>query len=311
MALLLAWLIGFFLALPQLWATWRYYPQSIRAQQTATDKQVVGSLPLRALILRMGTLQRLTWVDGVAPSEMHCYPGIVLLIGAFLCPLSAWHGILLLAMLLSLGRHTPVFQWTHRLHLRIPVRYTALVNLSLIVLGIGGWSSIVISETGGWLLLVGVAGEALLRYPSLSPSVPYCQRWMKPSTALSQPVVQFLQIHQRGFCASGLPYPHRTGLLAQVKTLGYNGGSQPQWMATLRQDTNPLGSGAHDWFLGATSEDTALLDAYGVKYLYTTRSLPSPRYRPTPVPHLYRNTRVRTPVPTWDDLAHGRSLRSA
>ena len=295
-----ALVVGLLMASPQLWLACRYYPSSVRATQTAQEKQALGSLPWPTLLKRMVSLQRLEWVDGVAPSETQCYPGMVLLLGVLLAPLSWWHGVLLLSSLLAMGRYTPLFDWTARLHLRIPARYSYLVNLSLLMLGLSGWASRSLTSHGLVVLLL-AAWELLVRFPSLSPTTPYCQRWMKPSDALVMPIAQFLQTHLREARVSGLPYPHRTGLLGQFRTLGYNGASQPQWMASLRP-----GEGGHD---GVASD--APLTVFGVKYAYTLRPLHVPQWRPTFMPHLYRNAQVCRPVLTWQALAHERHLRPA
>ena len=293
--------VGLLIASPQLWLALRYFPQSIRVHQTTQEKQALGSLPWQALLKRMVSLQRLDWVDGVAPSETQCYPGMVLLLGALMAPLSWWHGVLLLSLLLAMGRHTPLFGWTHRLHLRLPARYCYLITLSLVMLGLSGWSQASLTSSQGMVVVGLAAWEALVRFPSLSPPTPYCQRWMRPSEATSQPMAQFLQAHLRGHRVSGLPYPHRTGLLGQFRTLGYNGASQPQWMARLRP-----GEGGHDGIAF-----NAPLESFGVKYIYTRRPLPSAQWKPTPIPYLYRNAQMHMSTPTWQDLANERSLRSA
>ena len=232
------------IALPQLWVTFRYYPTCVRVNQTAQEKQALGSIPLWQILKRMVSLQRLDWVDGVAPSETQCYPGVVLLVGAVLAPLSWWHGVLGVALLLAMGRHTPLFRWTHRLHLRLPCRYLVLVNLTLILLGVSGWASLSLTTSQAAVVTLLGAWEMLVRFPSLSPTTPYCQRWMTPSEAMAMPVLQQVRDRIGLGRVMGLPYPHRTGLLAQLRTLGYNGATRPRWMATLRpEEGNHEGEG--------------------------------------------------------------------
>jgi hypothetical protein len=69
-------------------------------------------------------------------------------------------------------------------------------------------------------------------------------------------------------------------------------------MAQFREDTNPNGSGAHDWF--ALNEDGEQLDKYGVRYAYTYRPL-SGKWQPTPIPHLYENGLAKTPL-SWEAM---------
>ena len=290
--LVLVLAVGVVLALLQLVATARYLPKCVRSQQTATEKQGLGSIPFLLTFKRLVNMERDRWIDGVAPSETTCYPGATMLVGAVFCPLSWWHLVLLGSILLAMGRHTPLFRWTHWLHLRLPCRYLALTNVSLVVLGLGGWSALHLTDTQWAVVTLLTAWELLVRFPSLSPTTPYCQRWMRPSDALSQPVARYFQTHPTARRVSGLLYPHRTGLLLQVRTLGYNGAARPRWMARLRPDEGHGGR----------------LEGWGVGYVFSYR--PVPQSRPTSVPHFYALDSVE-PVPTWDDLAHGRLLHQA
>lgn len=297
--------LGTLISCPQLWAAWQYYPQCIRSVASYEDKVTLGNVGWKALIAHVMGTSRHDWVDGVAFSEVTCYPGLLNLVAAGCCSLGWWHGVLFLSALLAMGKHTPLFRWTQHVHLRIPARYCYLVNLSLVMLALGGFSrflSFLPPYFHPFVIFLG-AWELMTRLPRLSPTAPYCQRWMKPSNALAMPVAQFLQVHLGAYRASGLPYPHRTGLLAQIRTLGYNGGSQPKWMAELRGDTNPNGSGAHDWF--AMEHSTSFLNWYGVKYASTMRSLLPPQWAPTRIPHLYENRSVCRQVPSWQEMADG------
>ena len=130
------------------------------------------------------------------------------------------------------------------------------------------------------ILLLLQAWDLSMSVGRLIPTDPYCQRWERPETAYSSPLATFLT--GKSGRVSGLPYPLRTGQVNRIKTLGYNGGSQAQWMADLRGDPNPNGSGAHDWF--ALEEDSDKLDWYGVEYAYTYRPLKQPKWEPTPIP---------------------------
>lgn len=186
--------------------------------------------------------------------------------------------MLLVSALLAMGSHTPLFRWTHWFHLRIPARYCYLVNLSLVVLGLGGLSRL----PAPWLLVVVLlqAWEFVMRFPRLSPTAPYCQRWQHPTTALQMPLITHLLAHRGPGRVSGLPYPHRTGLLAQIPTLDYNGASRPQWMTALR----PV-EGGHDGLFHDPSG--RVLEALGARYAFTYRPLSAP-WQPTEFPHLWR-----------------------
>ena len=100
-------------------------------------------------------------------------------------------------------------------------------------------------------MLLGAA-ELLQRFPRLSPTEPYCQRWQRPSDALTMPVLQLVRDRIGFGRAMGLPYPHRTGLLAQIRTLGYNGASRSKWMADVRpEEGNHEGRGLSENVLEA------------------------------------------------------------
>ena len=111
----------------------------------------------------------------------------------------------------------------------------------------------------------------------------------RPSGALSTPLGRYTQAHPQR--TSGLPSPMTTGQLTRTRTLGYNGGSQLAGMAEFRNDTDPMGSGGHDWF--ALNEDGPTLDTYGVRYAFSYRTLRG-KWMPTPIPHLYENVVARS-----------------
>lgn len=297
---MLALVLGLLIASPQLWMAWRYYPHSIRSGKTAAQKMELGNIPLWI------QLRNMVWpsvepIDGVFGPEACTFIGLPALLCAFFAGYSGWWIVLGLSVLLSMGKHTPLFGWTHALHLRIPARYCYFVGLSLGMLAVVGFRSL--APPFQQLVLLVQSLHLILTLPRLWPMSPYVQRWEQPSEVFNTPLTRFLA--GKSGRVSGLPYPLRTGQINQIHTLGYNGGSQAAWMARLRQDPNPNGSGGHDWF--SLNEDGPLLDWYGVRYVYTYRPL-SGKWQPTSIPHLYENLDAHPP-PSWNRLANDEHLR--
>ena len=285
--------LGCLLASPQLWQTIRYWPRSRRAHQGYQDKVAIGNIPIPSQLRHLfhPTTEP---VDGVFGTEACTFIGLPALLCLIWTGWSWWWGFLGLSVVLSMGKHTPLFRWTHAAHLRIPARYCYLTSLSLAMLAVQGFTHV----PPRWqpIILFLQCAHLLLVLPRLWPMLPYCQRWERPSRAFKTPLTQFLSVHSNvQGRISGLPYPLRTGQVNQLHTLGYNGGSQAQWMAQFRGDPNPNGSGAHDWF--ALNEDGPLLDAYGVRWAYTARAITG-KWRPTAIPHLYENT-LAASIPPW------------
>ena len=294
--LVLALGLGFLIASPQLWTAWWYYPRSIRSGKTAVQKMDIGNIPLSRM-LRNLVAPTVEPVDGVFGPEAMTFIGIPALSCTFFSGGSWWWVVAGLSAVLAAGCHTPVFRWTHRVHLRCPARYTYFVGLSLAFLAVEGFRHLPTKTQGLVLLLQSLS--LLLTLPRLWPMLPYVQRWERPSRALDTPLTRFLSEPKQTGRVSGLPYPLRTGQVNRIQTLGYNGGSQARWMAAFRQDTNPNGSGAHDWF--ALNEDGKRLDRYGVRWAYTYRSLTG-KWHPTSIPHFYENTLVQV-APDWKEVA--------
>lgn len=291
-----ALVLGGIIALPQLIVSLRYFPRSIRSGKTAAQKQELGNIPLTRLTSNL-VYPAVHPIDGVFGPEAMTFIGLPALVCTLLAYSPFWWVVVGVSTLLAMGTYTPLFRLTHRLHLRIPARYCYFVSLGLAFLAIEGFATL----TPSWqrIVLFLQAAHLVLVLPRLWPMLPYVQRWSRPSDVMDTPLTRFLGTHLGGWRVSGLPYPLRTGQVHGFRTLGYNGGSQAQWMATFRGDTNPNGSGGHDWF--ALNEDGDKLDWYGVKYAYTYRPLTG-KWTPTAIPHLYENTKAR-PAPAWDDLA--------
>lgn len=296
-ALVAALTLGLFLASPQLWQALRYYPHSIRAGKTAAQKMALGNLPLSRL-LRNLVAPTVEPVDGVFGPEAMTFIGLWALPCLLLARNGFWWFLACWTTLLAMGTRTPFFKLTAWTHLRIPARYSYWVGVSLAMLALEGFAHLPARLQPVVLFLQ--ATSLVLILPRLWPMLPYVQRWERPSRAFSTPLTQYLAAHLGVYRVSGLPYPLRTGQVNHLQTLGYNGGSQARWMAAFRQDTNPNGSGAHDWFAGATAEDRDLLAWYGVKYAYTMRPLTFP-WRVTRLPHLYENAQVKEP-PAWPSM---------
>lgn len=283
--------LGLVIASPQIWYALRYYPHSIRSGKTAQQKMELGNIPLWVQ-LRNACWPSVEPVDGVFGPEACTFIGLPALCLVPFAGHSFWWIPLVIAMSLAMGKHFPLFRWTHYFHLRIPARYCYFVGLSLAMNSLEGCRHL--TEHGQRFMLLAQGVSLLWLLPRLWPMLPYVQRWERPSRAFGTPVARFL--FGEGSRVSGLPYPLRTGQVNQIHTLGYNGGSQAKWMAKFRNDPNPNGSGAHDWF--ALNDDGDALDAYGVRYAYTYRPLTG-KWKPTPIRHLYENTQAKSP-PDWD-----------
>lgn len=301
--LLLAGLI----ASPQLYHALRYYPHSIRAGKSAAQKMELGNIPLSRL-LRNLIAPTVEPIAGVFGPEAMTFIGLPALWCLPWAHSTFWWGVGGISLLLAMGKSTPLFPLTHRLHLRIPARYCYFLSLALAFLSLEALKRA--SRPFGplspsWLTLLQM-GSLVLTLPRLWPMLPYVQRWDSPERAFHSPLASSLFAKTGGYRVSGLPYPLRTGQVNQFMTLGYNGGSQAKWMAAFRQDPNPNGSGGHDWF--KLNEDGPLLDWYGVKYAYTYRPLRG-KWKPTQIRHLYENTQAQSP-PTWKEVQAHYELRS-
>ena len=274
-----ALLIGLLIASPQLWYSLRYYPRSVRKQRSYEDKVAIWSIPLHTILRNLLTYRNRQQIDGVFHPEVVCYTGIVPLVAALIYsrhPL--WWLILTLSISLAMGRHFPLFRWTHWLQLRNPSRYSYFISLAVVFLAVDGFRQLPPRWQPIALLLT--AADLLFTASYLWPMVPYCQRWERPSKVFKTPMTSFLLA--KGGRVSGLPYPLRTGQVNRIKTLGYAGASCPQAMREVRR-------GTHDWFL--EDEDGDRLDNYGVAYTYTYRPLRG-KWKPTPIPHLYQNNAI-------------------
>ena len=288
--LVLGTVIGLGIALPQLIPALRYYPHSIRSRPRLKER----GIPARVLLKGLLTPRPCDQIHGLFFPEVCVFVGWLPLLAAWFAPLSWWHGVLSVAVLGALsGWVLPGF--------RLSARFCWLISMSLICLSLNGLSQLPVRQEVTILMVTLQLCSLLLASWKLLPMQPFCQRWERPSVAFGTPVARYLMAALTGR-VSGLSYPLRTGQVNRIQTLGYNGGSQPRWMARLRRDSNPNGSGAHDWF--ASNPDGRLLDWYGVRYAFSYRPLDrlSPKWHLTVIPHLYENVHVNAP-PSWDELA--------
>ena len=286
-SLVLGTLIGLGIGLPQVLPALRYYPQSTRSLPHRRHQGV----PLRVLVNGLLTPTPCDQTRGLFFPEVCVFTGWLPLLSAWYAPWSYWHGVLLIGVVGALGHWMPP-------GFRLPARFCWLIGLSVAMLGLHGLATMALSLRVLTVLILTQAASLLLACWTLLPMSPFCQRWERPSVAFGTPLARYLQHTAHPGRVSGLPYPLRTGQINRIHTLGYNGGSQPRWMARFRRDRNPDGTGAHDWF--ALNHDGPLLDWYGVRFACTLRPLPhrSSKWQPTPFPHLYEN-RAANPFPSW------------
>ena len=243
-------------------------------------------------------------MDGIFYPEASVYLGWLGLVGVG-CAVasgtgSVWHGIGLGAFLLATGRYTPAFRLAAMWSLRIPARYCYFFSLALVFISLHGWHSLQLPVNAMVLILLLQSWDLCMNTSRLWP-MRYTQRWERPSDAFNTPLTRYLQQHLGGHRVAGLPFPNTTGQLHGFRTLGYNGGAQASWMARFRGDTTANGGGGHDLF--AYGEEPNWTDWYGVRYAYTQRPLKPPRWKQTPIPHLWENTQVAAHVPTFAEVA--------
>lgn len=116
------------------------------------------------------------------------------------------------------------------------------------------------------------------------PARPFVELWEKPNRVFNTKLTRFLDTNLGNARVSGLPYPLFTGLVNNFKTIGYCGSMQLKLMAKWRGDSDPNGSGHHDYFRG--KEDELPLVTARVRYAYSTKKLNWPT---TSIRNLYQN----------------------
>jgi len=126
------------------------------------------------------------------------------------------------------------------------------------------------------LLILVQAADLWLHNRELLPPRPFCELPKKPSLAFNTKLTRFLKDNlDKDARVSGLPWPLFTGHINGFRTLGYCGSMQLKLMAKWRGDTDPNGSGNHDYFMG--KEDGNGIDIARVQYAYSRKKLDWPR----------------------------------
>ncbi len=301
--LVLAVALGILIGLPQLWASMGYFPKSVRSEKTFEQKTEIGNVPFshfKSLIRG----DRPTTIDGVLYPEMSIYTGISCAMAA-ICS-NSWHQWVFLSsmMLLMMGKRTPIYRLVSRFCLRIPARFSYFFSLCVVFMACAGLYRLNLSHQILLLLVFVQSADLAIRTSRLWPMPGYTETSYPPSRLYNSPLTEYLKDKLGAFRVSGLPYPHFTGQVHGLRTLGYNGGSQLKAMAWFRQDKTANGAGGHDWF--SLGEDGPSLDWYGVKYAYSHRDLTiagNPgKWKKTWIPGLYRNKQVKDHVPSFSEL---------
>ncbi len=271
----LTWVpIGTLIGLPQLIPFIRYLPKTIRANKH-DDIGKIKPLHILTCILPI-----LNVPEDVGFWETSCYVGIVplLLIGRCLFQGSVTSQVWMLGVasyILAMGAFS---QWFPR----IPARWLWTFQFSLGWLAVSCLHNLYLTGVWAWSLLAIQAYDLWYHNRQLLPTRPYCELPNRPSFAFNTELTRFLEGCQDR--VSGLPWPLFTGHINKIKTLGYSGGMQLKLMAKWRNDTNPNGSGEHDYF--RSNNDMEALTRYRVKYAYTSKKID---WLPTLIPNLYRN----------------------
>ena len=121
----------------------------------------------------------------------------------------------------------------------------------------------------------------------LLPTRPFCELQRVPERVFNSKMMRYLKDNIGDARVSGLPFPLFTGLVNEIRTIGYCGGMQLKLMAKWRNDRDPNGSGHHDFFIA--NEDNSALDTGRVKFAFTRKGIDWPS---TGFKHLYRNPRM-------------------
>ena len=220
-----------------------------------------------------------TSLNGVGYWEMTYYCGLLAPILALFSTSRVWPLLLVSAALMMgfLGSHLP----------RIPARWSFSFQFALGWMATSGFNNLCIDSTL-WLSLIVLQAFDLWWYNSkLIVTEPYSELPKKPSFAFNTPLTRYLETHPGDYRVSGLPYPLFTGHINRIKTLGYSGGMQLKWMAKWRGDTDPNGSGFHDWF--KLRDDSDELDKHRVRFAITSKKL---NWLSTPIRNLWKNPRI-------------------
>ncbi len=272
----LSWIMGgLAIGACQLWPFFKYLPKTIRANK----HDEIGKVPWWHFFSLIFPKAFRFNVNGVGYWEMAYYVGIVPLVFLASSTSRAWL-LAVVSSFLMMGLGARFFP-------RIPARWAFTFQFALTWCALSGLNNAHLS-TNCLILLTILQLFDLWNHNRLLPTRPYSELYEKPSRSLKSPILAYLKAHLNdGSRVSGLPYPHFTGHIPEIRTLGYCGGMQLKLMAKWRQDENPNGSGLHDYFRG--KEDGDELDIARVQFAYTrSKKL---NWKRTEVPNLYLNPR--------------------
>ena len=271
--------IGLLIGSVQLIPFLKYLPKTIRTNKVSN----IGKVPWWHFSSLVFPKAFRFYINGVGHWETSYYIGIIPL-------LTIWYTtsravvLVILATWLMLGlfsRHLP----------RIPARWSFTFQFSLIWCALSGLNNLNLPNTVLFLLCLIQAFDLLTNNLDLLIIRPYSELWNRPSHAFNTRLTRFLEAEstKKGiYRVSGLPYPLFTGHVNRIRTLGYSGGMQLKLMAKWRNDNNPDGGGAHDFFKGGGNPDD--LTRYRVKFAYCA-SQPL-NWERTDIPRLWRNPKV-------------------
>lgn len=296
-AILVAFIILYLTSLIQTATSFHYFSGSLRNLVTKESKCLTGNMTFLSILRGLLSPNHKETNLGLFHPEQQVWIGlpfgILALWGIAYNPtLSILLGI---SILLSMGRYTPLFSFTHKLHQRIPARFNYFTSLCLVFLSVGALAHV--DTRYVFLLCVLELADLALRGPSLWPMWPFCQKTVEPEKAFNTPMLRYLEKEAEAYRVSGLRWPVSTGHLNSIMTLGYTGSSCLLAMAWWRKIKSLQGEASESWF--DTDEDGPPLDAYGVKFAYTYRKLSDPKWTFTPYRNLYLNTQV-LPAPSWE-----------
>ena len=265
--------LGAILGLPQLIPFLKYLPKTIRTHKHDS----IGTVPWWHFISVFHPIK--TSLNGVGYWEMAYYCGLLAPILACFTTSRVWP-LTLISTLLMMGL------FASRLP-RIPARWSFSFQFALGWMATSGFNNLCI-DSKVWLGIILVqAFDLYWHNREYIVTHPYSELPQRPSWAFNTPLTRYLEAHLGDNRVSGLPYPLFTGHVNRLRTLGYSGGMQLKSMAKFRGDTNPNGSGEHDWFKSNT--DGERLDQYRVSFAFSRKKLDWPS---TPVPDLYKNPRI-------------------
>jgi len=271
--------MGFLIGLPQLIPFLKHLPKTIRANQ----HDDIGKVPWWHFISLLKPIR--SNINGVGYWEMSYYIGLIPLILIPFATSRVWPLALIAALLMMgcLAQYLP----------RIPARWSFTFQFALGWMATSGFNNLCIDSTLWLSLILLQAFDLYWNNSKLLVTEPYSELPQRPSWAFNTPLTRYLEANLGDNRVSGLPYPLFTGHINKLKTLGYSGGMQTKLMARLRNDTNPNGSGEHDWF--RSNQDDERLTAYEaqfgrVAFAFSRKVID--KWLGTGIRDLYRNPRV-------------------